>query len=295
MAVVDRPLDAVLAEDRLAVELTGLDTLEQGQLTARPPVLRRAWSAFWPKLTAVAIFLTLWQLVVWSGWKPEYILPGPTTVVPRFLDELGQAETWGAIGTTLRRALVGFVLALVIGTAIGLAVSRWRVLRTAVGSMITGIQTMPSIVWFPLAIVLFAKSEAAILFVVVLGASPSIANGVIAGVDHVPPLFLRAGRVLGARGIAAYRHVVVPAALPSFVAGIKQGWAFAWRSLLAGELLVIIANQPSIGSRLEFERQFADYPGLIAMMLIVFVIGVIVDAAGFGSLERALYRRRGLA
>ena len=109
--------------------------------------------------------------------------------------------------------------------------------------MITGIQTMPSIVWFPLAIVLFAKSEAAILFVVVLGASPSIANGVISGVDHIPPMFLRAGRVLGARGAATYRHVVIPAALPAFVAGLKQGWAFAWRSLLAGELLVIIAEE----------------------------------------------------
>jgi NitT/TauT family transport system permease protein len=295
MAVVDRPVDEVLADDRLAAELTGLDTLEQRQLATRPPVLRRAWSALWPKLTAIAIFLTLWQLVVWSGWKPDYILPGPTTVIPRFVDELGQGETWDAIGTTLRRAVVGFTLALAIGTLVGLAVSRWRVLRAAVGSMITGIQTMPSIVWFPLAIVLFAKSEAAILFVVVLGASPAIANGVIAGVDHIPPLHLRAGRVLGARGIATYRHIVVPAALPSFVTGTKQGWAFAWRSLLAGELLVIIANQPSIGSRLEFERQFADYPGLIAMMLIVFVIGVIVDAAGFGSLERTLRRRRGLS
>jgi NitT/TauT family transport system permease protein len=295
MAVADRALAAAPVSDRLTAELSGLDLLEQGEASRPPSLVRRAWSALWPKLAAVAVFLTVWQLVVWSGWKPEYILPGPTNVLPRFFDELGRADTWEAIGTTLRRATVGFSLALVIGTTIGLAVSRWRVLRTAVGSMINGIQTMPSIVWFPLAIVLFAKSEATILFVVVLGASPSIANGVISGVDQIPPLFLRAGRVLGARGVATYRHVVVPAALPSFVAGIKQGWAFAWRSLLAGELLVIIANRPSIGSRLEFERQFADYPGLIAMMLIVFVIGVVVDAIGFGSLERALRRRRGLA
>jgi NitT/TauT family transport system permease protein len=289
MAVVDAPPD-----DRLTRELSGLDTLDQAEHSTPRSVGRRAWSAVWPKLAAILLFLTAWQLIVWSGWKPDYILPGPTTVLPRFVDELGQAETWEAIATTLRRAAVGFSLALVIGTLAGLTVSRWRLLRTAVGSMITGIQTMPSIVWFPLAIVLFAKSEAAILFVVVLGASPSIANGVISGVDHIPPMFLRAGRVLGARGVATYRHVVIPAALPAFVAGLKQGWAFAWRSLLAGELLVIIAERPSIGSRLEFERQFADYPGLIAMMLIVFLIGVIVDALCFGSLERAIRRRRGL-
>ena len=116
--------------------------------------------------------------------------------------------------------------------------SRSRVLRAAVGSLITGLQTMPSIAWFPLAILLFKLTEAAIMFVVVLGAAPSIANGLISGVDHVPPIMLRAGRVLGAKGISAYRHVMLPAALPSFIAGLKQGWAFAWRSLMAGELLV---------------------------------------------------------
>ncbi len=289
MGVVDVP-----ADDRVTAELTRLDTLEQAERGTRRSAARRTWSAAWPKLTAVVIFLSAWQLIVWSGWKADYILPGPTTVIPRFSEELGQVETWKAIRTTLRRAAIGFSLALLIGTVVGLGVARWRLLRTAVGSMITGIQTMPSIVWFPLAIVLFNKSEAAILFVVVLGASPSIANGVISGVDHIPPLFVRAGKVLGARGIATYRHVIVPAALPSFVAGLKQGWAFAWRSLLAGELLVIIAEKPSIGSRLEFERQFADYPGLIAMMLIVFLIGVIVDALCFGSLERSIRRRRGL-
>ena len=103
---------------------------------------------------------------------------------------------------------------------------------------------MPSIAWFPLAILLFKLSEEAILFVVVIGAAPSVANGLISGIDHIPPLWLRAGRVLGAKGLSAYRHVVLPAALPEFVSGLKQGWAFAWRSLLAGELLVIIASAP---------------------------------------------------
>jgi len=177
---------------------------------------------------------------------------------------------------------------------LGLAVSQVKVLRTALGSLITGLQTMPSIAWFPLAILLFKLSEEAILFVVVIGAAPSVANGLISGIDHIPPLWLRAGRVLGAKGLTAYRHVVLPAALPEFVSGLKQGWAFAWRSLLAGELLVIIAKRPSLGVQLQYSREFADSTGLLAVMAIVLIIGILADAVAFGSLDRFLRRRRGL-
>jgi len=152
---------------------------------------------------------------------------------------------------------------------------------------------MPSIAWFPLAILLFQLSESAILFVVVLGAAPSIANGLIAGVDHVPPLLLRAGRVLGASGLNLYRHVILPASLPSFVAGLKQGWAFAWRSLMAGELLVILANRPSIGARLQFARELSDAPALLSLMIVVLIIGIVVDGV-FNQVDGHIRRRRGL-
>src|SRR5918995_2131628 len=173
----------------------------------------------------------------------------------------------------LELAVVGFALAIVIGTIVGSLVARIRPLRAAVGSLITGLQTMPSIAWFPLAILIFKLSEQAILFVVVLGAAPSIANGLIAGADTIPPILLRAGRVLGARGLAAYRYVILPASLPSFVGGLKQGWAFAWRSLMAGELLVLIPGQSSIGARLQYARELSDAPGLIAMMIVILAIG----------------------
>jgi NitT/TauT family transport system permease protein len=254
----------------------------------------RLWAATWPKLIAIAMALGAWQAVVWSGWRPDYVLPGPTQVLPRLMEELGTADTWEAIATTMRRATIGFAAAVAIGMLVGLAVARSRALRAGVGSLITGLQTMPSIAWFPLAIVLFQLGEAAILFVVVLGAAPAIANGVISGVDHVPPLLLRAGKVLGAHGIARYRHVLVPAAMPSFLAGLKQGWAFAWRSLMAGELLNVIAGSSSIGGRLQFERDFSDYPGMMAIMLIILAIGIVVDVAVFGTAERAVRRRRGL-
>jgi NitT/TauT family transport system permease protein len=166
----------------------------------------------------------------------------------------------------MTRATIGYALALLFGAAIGLAVATIPVLRTAVGSLITGVQTMPSIAWFPLAILLFQLSEQAILFVIVLGAAPAIANGLIHGIDHTPPLLDHAGRVPGATGIDRYRFVVLPAALPGFVGGLEQGWAFAWRSLMAGELLVVVAERPSLGVRLQFARELSDAEGLLATM-----------------------------
>jgi NitT/TauT family transport system permease protein len=153
---------------------------------------------------------------------------------------------------------------------------------------------MPSVAWFPLAILLFQLGEGAIFFVVVLGAAPSIANGLISGIDHIQPILLRAGRVLGAKRWSAFRYVVLPAALPSFVAGLKQGWAFAWRSLLAGELIVLIPGQFSLGQQLDANRQLGDSAGVIAVMIVILVIGILVDALLFGTAERRIRRRYGL-
>jgi len=153
---------------------------------------------------------------------------------------------------------------------------------------------MPSIAWFPLAILLFQLSEGAILFVVILGAAPAIAGGLLSGVDHVQPLLIRVGRVMGARGLRLYRHVILPAALPSFVGGLKQGWAFAWRSLMAGELLVVVAHQPSLGQQLQFARDFADAQQLLALMIVIFAVGVTIDSV-FGAADRAIRTRWGLS
>lgn len=259
-----------------------------------PSRAKRMWSSVWPKLAAIALFHLVWQAVVWSHWKPSYVLPAPGPVYRELWHQLTDGTILDALRLTMWRAAKGFGLALVIGTTVGALVSRIRVLRVAVGSMITGLQTMPSIAWFPLSLLLFKKSEAAIFFVVVLGAAPSIANGVIAGADQVPPVLLRAGKVLGARGITLWRHVVLPASLPGYVAGLKQGWSFAWRSLMAGELLVIIPGHLSIGVQLQVARDLSDSVALVASMVLIWVIGVVVDAAGFGTLERHVARGRGL-
>ena len=145
-----------------------------------------------------------------------------------------------------------------------------------------------------MAILIFGLNEQAILFVVVLGAAPSVANGLIHGIDHIPRILLRAGYVLGARKFDKYRFVILPAALPSFVGGLKQAWAFAWRSLMAGELLVIIANQPALGVRLQLQRELSNAEALIGTMLVVLFIGVVVDLVVFGTVERRISQRRGL-
>ncbi|MFG2058239.1 ABC transporter permease [Micromonospora sp. NPDC048930] len=285
--------DTLTGSTRTDAEISGLDALEIAGRQRTTSRAARLWSATWPKLAALAIAIGVWQLVVWSGWKPPYSLPGPATVGQELLRQAGGAQLWQGLATTLRRAALGYVFSVGVGLLIGLAVARFRVLRAAIGSMITALQTMPSIAWFPLAILLFELSEKAIFFVVVLGAAPSIANGVISGVDYVPPLLVRAGRNLGARGLNLYRYVVAPAALPAIVAGLKQGWAFSWRSLMAGELIVVGISTTSLGAQLTYARELSDAPWLLSTMIIILVVGLLVDAA-FGAADKAIRRRWGV-
>jgi NitT/TauT family transport system permease protein len=284
------PTETVVAE---SAEVSGLDNLELAPRADRGTLGKRAWRSTWPKLLAVAIVLLLWQLVVWSGWKPEYVLPGPRTVFGDLKDVITTGDFWDGVRLTLTRALTGFALAVLIGTVVGAAVSRFAPLRAAIGSLITGLQTIPSIMWFPLAILLFQISESAIMFVVVIGAAPSVANGLISGIDYVPRTWLRVGQVLGMRGLARYRHLILPASLPSVISGLKQGWAFSWRSLMAGELLVIVPGALSIGVRMQQARDLSDSSLVICYIIVVLVIGILIDVL-FNAADNALRKRWGL-
>ena len=255
--------------------------------------LLRVWSWLWPKLAAIALLLAAWQGAVWSGWQPDYVLPGPLPVFQRLGQDLGNPNFDLGIVITLRRAITGYAIAVAIGSVTGILIARIGVLRRAIGSAILGLQSMPSIVWFPLAILLFGLNEKAIFFVVILGAAPSIAGGLLSGVDHVQPLLVRVGRVMGARGMSLYRYVILPAALPSFVGGLTQGWAFAWRSLMAGEIIGIVSHQFGLGQQIQVARDFADAEQLIAIIVVIFLIGVVIDSL-FGSLDRVIGRRWGL-
>ncbi|HXJ49029.1 MAG TPA: ABC transporter permease, partial [Candidatus Acidoferrum sp.] len=243
----------------LARELESRDFVD---LAPRPTRARqlRYWSALWPQLLALLVAVALWQVVVLSGWRPASVLPGPLPVFHRLFNDLTSVDFYAGVSITLLRAGIGYGVAVVAGTAIGLLVARVTFLRRALGSALLGLQSMPSISWFPLAILLFQRSEPAIILVVLLGAAPAIANGLLSGVDHVEPLLVRVGRVMGARGLGLYRHVILPAALPSFVGGLKQGWAFAWRSLMAGELILraFAGQQHSLGQQLRSAQDLSD-------------------------------------
>src|SRR5215469_6510056 len=276
--------------------LNGLDNLElrpgikTGSDFARRA--RKLWTAAWPKLLVIALVLLVWEIVHLTGWK-KLVLAGPGTVLSDLWQMAQHGQLWAAVGVTMKRALLGYVLALIIGSVIGVLVARIPPLRAALGSIITGLQTMPSIAWYPFAIILFSQGTAAILFVMVMGAAPSIANGLISGVDYTPPLLLRAGRTMGLRGIALYRYLILPASLPAYLAGLKQGWAFAWRSLLAGELLVLIVGHVSLGVLLNTAQDNQDLSGAISVMIVILVFGIIVDMI-FSKIDLTVRRRRGL-
>jgi NitT/TauT family transport system permease protein len=204
-----------------------LDSLELGDINkGRDParIARKAWSATWPKLLAIGLVLGAWQLFYLSNFHGDSdtgLVKGSGAGLANLWDQAQHAQLWQAIGTTVRTAIIGYLLAMLIGSVIGAIVSRIPPLRAATGSIISGLQTMPSIAWFPLAIILFGTSESAILFVMVLGAAPSTANGLITSVDYTPPLLMRAGRTMGLRGISLYRHLILPASLPAYLAGAQ--------------------------------------------------------------------------
>ena len=281
------------ADAAAADRITGLDALELGPKRSKAALGGRIWRSAWPKLLAVVLVVVVWQLVVLSGWKPEYVLPGPATVFSDLKDLVTTGAFWDGVRLTMLRAVTGFALAVLIGTIVGAAVSRFAPLRAAIGSLITGLQTMPSIMWFPLAILLFQISESAILFVVIIGAAPSVANGLISGIDYVPRTWLRVGQVLGMNGVAKYRHLILPASLPSFISGLKQGWAFSWRSLMAGELLVIVPGAVSIGVRMQNARDLFESSLVISYIIVVLVIGILIDVL-FNWADNSLRKRWGL-
>jgi NitT/TauT family transport system permease protein len=254
---------------------------------------RRLALSLWAPFVGLLIVLTGWQAVYLSGWKPSFVLPGPATALASLWTQASQPLLWQAIATTMTRALYGFGLAVVIGLAGGIVVSRNRLVRASFGPIITGMQTMPAIAWFPFAIIFFGLNTSAIVFVIVIGTAPAIATAVIAGSDHIPPLLLRAAKTMGLKGFALYRHLILPASLPVFMTGLKQGWAFAWRSLMSGELVVIVTNTASIGALLENAQNMSDMPSAIAIMIVILALGIIIDGL-FTFLDNVVRRRWGL-
>lgn len=282
------------AVDDLATLEAGLDALE-ASAEERPARVRRLLSASWPPVVAVALLLGVWELAYRAELKPTYALPSPADVGLTLLEQLGDGTLLEAMGVSLSRGGLGFLVALAIGTPLGLLIARVRPVRRGIGPLVSGLQSLPSVAWVPAAIIFFGIGNAAIYAVVLLGAVPSIANGMVSGIDQVPPLYNRVGRVLGARGMATARFVLLPAALPGYVGGLRQGWAFSWRSLMAAELIV---KSPELGTGLgqllEEGRVLQDMSLVFAGILGILVVGIAVELLLFAPLERRVLRRRGL-
>ncbi len=286
-------LPAAPTDDLASLE-AGLDALEAPVEARRSPVAK-AFSTAWPPVVAVALLLGVWELVYRAGVKPTFALPSPADVGLVLLQQLRDGTLLDAIATSVTRGGLGFVVALLIGTPLGLLVGRVRTVRRGIGPILSGLQSLPSVAWVPAAIIFFGLGEGAIYAVVLLGAVPSIANGMVSGIDQVPPLFLRVGRVLGARGFASARHVLLPAVLPAYLGGLRQGWAFSWRSLMAAELIV---SSPELGlglgQLLEQGRLLNNMSLVFAGILGILVVGIAVELCLFAPLERRVLRRRGL-
>ena len=254
--------------------------------------LRLAWLAPWARrLIFYAALLIGWELFVRGGSLPDYALPSPSEVLASLSDGISSGVYLQASLVSLERLAVGYFVSLVIGLILGILIGRFRIVEETIGSLVLGLQALPSICWLPLAVLWFGLSEQAMIFVVVMGAVFSITLGVDAGVKNTPPVYLKAARNMGSRGLRLYTQVIIPAALPAVVNGLKQGWTFAWRSLMAAEL---IYESVSLGNLLQQGRDLSDASQVIAVMLVIIVIGVTIDAVIFGPLERSLRERWGL-
>ncbi|MBU6303678.1 MAG: ABC transporter permease [Verrucomicrobia bacterium] len=247
-------------------------------------------------VTSVLFFaglVAVWQALAAAGlWSPV-LLPPPGDVAHYLLKAVKDGSLLEASLVTLGRLLVGYLLGCLLGLPLGLACSRVQALSDTIGVLALGLQTLPSVCWVPLALLWYGQSETAMLFVVVMGTLWSVLIAVDNGAQSLPPIYVRAARTMGSHGLHTLIHVVLPASLPFIVSGMKQGWAFAWRSLMAAEIYVTILTGYGLGHLLHFGRELNDMTQVIGVMLIIVVIGLLADKLLFAPWERFLHRRWG--
>ncbi|MGW6277690.1 ABC transporter permease [Kribbella sp. NPDC055071] len=290
------PPEQALAEGPVegSVE-AGLDALDTPVVTAEGSRARRIAARVLPPIGAIVLLLVVWQLLWAAAFWPEFKLPAPVDV----WNQIWQLVTSGKIvelfWVSVHRAVIGFAISLVIAVPLGLAIANFQVVRRGIGPLVSGLQSLPSVAWVPAAILWFGLNDRAIYWVVLLGAVPSIANGLVSGLDQVPPILPRVGKALGAGWLSGIRYILLPAALPGFLGGLKQGWAFSWRSLMAAEL---IATSPELGEGLgqylHNGMSLSDITMVFAGILLIFVVGVGIELLVFRPLENSVLRARGL-
>jgi len=233
-------------------------------------------------------WVVLAKLKIW----PPYVFPTPHGVWDSLVAGFADHSFWIAIAVSMRRMLIGYGLSVVLGMILGFGVASNKFLEETMGGLLVSLQSLPSICWLPLAVLWFGLTEKAILFVVVMGSLLSVTIAMETGRQQMPKIFGMAGRNLGARGFPLFWYVLLPASLPYIVSGLKQGWAFAWRSLISGEMIFVSLG---LGQLLMMGRDLNDMSQVIAVMILIVAIGYIVDGLVFKTIEHRLQRKWGLA
>ena len=247
-------------------------------------------------LKAAGFFLVL--LAIWEGlcraqvWSPV-LVPTPLHVGRYLWEACADGTLWDAAVVTIRRLLLGYFFGLVIGLPLGLLTARFKVVGDTLGLLALGLQTLPSVCWVPLALLWFGQTEWAMFFVVVMGTLWSVIIAADNGVRNVPPIYARAARTMGSKGLHIWFKVIFPAALPFIVGGMKQGWAFAWRSLMAAEIYVTILSGFGLGHLLHYGRELNAMEQVMGIMFVIVLIGLAADRVLFSPWESFLRRRWG--
>lgn len=240
----------------------------------------------------IAVFIGLWQLVYLSGIWPKVSLPSPLMVVDSFYELTLDYTLVISIGMTLYRLLIGFALSIGIGVCVGLAMVRFSGFGKTMSSFAIGLQSFPSVAWVPFAILLIGLNDIGILFVVVMSSVFSVMMSAYSGIRNIPPIYLKAARNMGAKGFSLFRYLMIPAATPALIIGIKQAWSFAWHALVGAEILMAAAV--GIGHILLIGREFQLMNQIIASMITIFALGMIFDKVIFAKLEDKVREKWGL-
>ena len=238
--------------------------------------------------------LAAWQALVASGRWSTVLLPSPAGVGRYLWRAVLDGTLLGATFVTARRLVVGYAIGMAIGLPAGFVTARYRTVSDTVGTLALGLQTLPSVCWVPLALMWFGQTEAAMQFVVIMGTLWAILIATDNGVRNVPPIYARAARTMGSRRFHTLLLVTFPASLPFIISGMKQGWAFAWRSLMAAEIYVTIITGLGLGHLLHYGRELHAMEQVIGIMFLIVAVGLLVDRTLFLPIERFMHSRWGL-
>ena len=238
----------------------------------------------------VSCILGIWQMLFMLRIWPEFLFPSPHQVGLSLFHGFFEHDYPLAILASLKRLIIGYLLSLVFGILLGILIAASELADHTIGKLILGLQTLPSICWLPLALLWFGLNDLAIIFVIVAGSVLSMTTATKSAILQVPVIWVRAGRNMGAGGLRLYLHIVVPAALPTMLEGMRQGWAFAWRSLMGGELLFVTAG---LGHLMNMGRELNDMSQVIAVMIVITSIGLLTDLILFTVAEKRLARAWG--